>query len=155
MLLLFAIIDFGFVYANQISVRQGVREGARAAAVAAFGSSTSCLNPFTSGMTPSTDMQELMCTVKNRIGISSPSVYVKIGFDSSYAVNSGIYVCALTSARSITGVTSQLLGTGFLKTKVEMSIEQLSSTPGSEAGGEEAPPSGASWSWCTAAGSTP
>ena len=151
--MLFGIIDFGSIYSNQISVRQGVREGARAAAVAHFGTTT-CSNPFTVGMTPSTDMQELMCLVKNRIGITpASSVYVKIVFDPTYTANSGIIVCALTPAKSLTGLTTQMLGSTFLQTKVEMSLEQVSSQQ--ETAGEEAPPAGASWSWCTPSGSTP
>ncbi|MHB8464820.1 MAG: TadE/TadG family type IV pilus assembly protein [Acidimicrobiales bacterium] len=154
MLILLAIIDFGSIFSNQISVRQGVREGARQGAVAQFGSAAGCLNSFTGGMTPSSGMQNLMCLVKNRVGITpASSVYTKILFDPTYATNSGLVVCVLTPAKSVTGLTSQLLGSTFIETKVEMSIEQTSGA--AETAGEEAPPSGSSWAWCTASGSTP
>jgi hypothetical protein len=153
-LLLMAIIDFGIIFSRDIAVHQGVREGARAGVVAHFGSTTSCLNPFTPGQTPSTDMQALMCVVKNRIGVTpSSDVFVKVLFDSTYNVNAGLVVCAMTPARSATGFTSSLVGSHFLRSKVEMSIEQVSGSP--ELPGEEAPPSGANWSWCTAAGTSP
>lgn len=152
LLLVFGLIDFGSIYSSQISVRQGVREAARQGVVQSWG--TSCtLNTFTSGMTPSSDIQNLMCTAKNRIGISpSSSVYTKVLFDSSYAVNSGLVVCAQTPEKALTGFTSSFLSGKYLKSKVEMSIEQAS---GTETPGEEAPPSGADWSWCTASSSTP
>ena len=151
---LLGAIDFGSIFSNQISVRQGVREGARSGVVGQFGSVNTCLNTFTVGMTPSADMQELMCLVKNRVGVTpQSSVYTKVFFDSTYAINSGLIVCVLMPAKSITGFTTQLLGAKFIESKVEMSIEVISGQ--SEVGGEEAPPPGATWSWCTASGSTP
>ncbi len=151
-LLIMGMIDFGNIYSNQISIRQGVREAARVGVVKNWGSSCT-LNSFTGGMTPSSDIQALMCTVKNRIGISPASnIYTKVLFDPSYGVNNGLVVCAQMQAQSLSGFTTQFISGVFLKSKVEMNLEQVTA---SETGGEEAPPSGAIWSWCTASGSTP
>jgi hypothetical protein len=151
-LLIMGMIDFGNIYSNQISLRQGVREAARQGTVKNWGSSCT-LNAFTSGMTPSSDIQNLMCTVKNRIGITPASnLYTKVLFDPSYGLNNGLIVCAQTQAQSLSGLTSQFISGVFLKTKVEMNVEQAAA---SETAGEEAPPSGSNWNWCTPSGSTP
>ena len=150
MLLLFGIIDFGSVYSNMVSIRQGVREGARQGVIARWGSACS-LNAM--DITPSSDIQKLMCTVKNRIGITpTSSVYVKVLFDSSYAADNGLVVCAMTPTKSLSGYLTNVFAGDYIKTKVEMNIETAS---GSETAGEETAPSGQSWSWCTATSNTP
>ncbi len=151
-LLIMGMIDFGNIYSNQISIRQGVREAARVGVVKNWGSSCT-LNSFTGGMTPSSDIQNLMCTVKNRIGITPASdIYTKVVFDPSYGLNNGLIVCAQMRAQSLSGFTTQFVNGVFLKSKVEMNVEQAAA---SETAGEEAPPSGSNWNWCTASGSTP
>lgn len=153
-LILAAIIDFGVVFSDYISLRQGVREGARQAAVANFGA-TCTLNPLTGA--PSTDVKNLMCTVKNRVGLSAAKVYVKVLFDpagsANYKVNNGVIVCAQTPITSLTGMTSPFLKGRFLRSKIQMSVEQVSGITETE--GEETAPAGATWSWCTASGATP
>ena len=147
-LIVAAIIDFGLTFSDYITVRGGVGQAARQGAVANFGNSCT-LNGFSS--TPSTNVQRLMCTVKNRIGLNPSEVYVKVQFDPSgsanYKVTNGLIVCAQTPMSSRTGLTSPFLDGRFLKSKVQMSIEQTSGV--TENGGEEALPAGADWSWCT------
>ena len=53
-LLIFGIIDFGSVYNDLISLRQGVREGARQGSVGVFGGSTSCQLQGATGSTATT-----------------------------------------------------------------------------------------------------
>ena len=150
-LLLFGVIEFGSVYNNQIAVRQGVREAARQGAVANWGTTTSCNLHGSTGA--STEIQELMCTAKNRIGLSSSNTYVMVAFDSSYAVGQGLIVCAQAPMRSYTGLFAPFLNGNFYKTKVEMSIEQA---PGTETGGsEDVSGISGSWSWCTASNPSP
>ena len=60
---LFGTIEFGYQFNDYQSMRQGVREAARQGAVKSFGS-TCALGTF-AGTTPSTDVQNLMCTTKN------------------------------------------------------------------------------------------
>lgn len=147
-LIVAAIIDFGLTFSDYISVRGGVGQATRQGAVANFGSSCT-LNAL--GTAPSANMQKLMCTVKDRIGIAHGEVYVKVAFAPSgptgYSVANGLVVCAQTPMTSLTGLTSPFLEGRFLRSKVQMSIEQTSGV--TESGGEEAAPPGANWSWCT------
>jgi len=158
-LFLFGIIDGGSVYSNYISVRQGVREGARLGVVMGSSPVSTCaalgITLNTTDITPSTDIQNLMCATKSRIGITPSSVYVKVLFDPTYAANNGLIVCAMTRATSISGALSPFISSGsYLKSKVEMDIE--SATAGETAGEETAPASAPAWSnWCTTTSSTP
>lgn len=143
-----AIIDFGLTFSNYISLRGGVGSGTRQGAVANFGT-TCTLNAF--GTAPSADVQKLMCTVKSRIGIApSSKVYVKVAFSptgaANYKVTNGLLVCAQTPMTSSTGLTAPFLRGKYLRSKVQMSIEQTSGVTETE--GEEVAPAGADWSWC-------
>jgi len=151
--LVFGIIDFGSVYNNYVALRQGVREGARQGVVAQFGSSSSCFGTHTFGVTPSADMQDLMCLTKNRIGLDPSQLYVNLQFDTFYASGQGLVVCALTPISSLSGVMAPFINGQFAKSKVEMNIEAISST--TETAGYENPPDGASWSWCTPSNPSP
>jgi Flp pilus assembly protein TadG len=147
-LIVAAIIDFGLTFSNFIAVRGGVGSAARQGAVANFGPSCT-LNAFSTA--PSADIQHLMCTTKSRIGVTpSSKVYVKVLFDptgsAGYKVTNGLIVCAQTPMTSTTGLTSPFLAGRFLRSKVQMSIEQTSGV--TETAGEEAAPPGADWSWC-------
>src|SRR5439155_764186 len=64
-LLIFGIIDFGSAYNDLISLRQGVREGARQGSVGVFGGPGCRLQ---SGLLGSPETRRLMCLTKNRIG---------------------------------------------------------------------------------------
>jgi Flp pilus assembly protein TadG len=150
--LLFGVIEFGVVWSNQIAIRQGVREGARSGVVANFGTTTSCSLHGSTGA--STDVQKLMCTTKNRIGIDPSKVYVMVAFDSSYATGQGMIVCAQGPITSVTGLFAPLLNGKFYRTKVEMNVEQVSGS--NETGGaENVSGIGGSWSWCTASNPSP
>jgi hypothetical protein len=151
LLLVLGVIEFGIVFNNQLSVRQGVREGARQAAVANWGSTSSCNLHGTTGA--SADIQTLMCLTKNRIGLDSNSLYIKVSFDTSYAVGQGIIVCAQSPITSITGIFSPFLNGRFYRTKVEMNIEQVSA--GETGGAEDVSGIGGTWSWCTASNPSP
>ena len=57
-----------------------------------------------------------------------------------------LVVCEMVKTAGLTGLTPMPSG-GVVTSKVEMSIEKAA--PGQvESGGEQTPPSGASWSWC-------
>ena len=151
LIIAFGVIEFGAVYNNQIAVRQGVREAARQGAVANWGTTTSCNLHGSTGA--STDIQELMCLTKNRIGLNSNSIYVMVTFDTSYTVGQGLIVCAQAPIKSYTGLFAPILNGQFYKTKVEMNIEQA---PGSETGGaEDVSGIASNWSWCTASNPSP
>jgi Flp pilus assembly protein TadG len=147
-LIVAAIIDFGLTFSDYLAVRGGVGQGARQGVVANFGSSCT-LNALST--TPSANVKNLMCTVKNRIGISPKKVYVKVVFSpsgsSNYKLTNGLVVCAQTPMTSSTGLTSPFLKGRYLRSKVQMSIEQTSGLTETE--GAETAPSGSDWSWCT------
>lgn len=150
-LLLFGLIEFGFVFMNWISVRQGAREGARQAVVANFGGSSSCA---TTGFTGPTETKELVCLTKGRSDIAGDEMRVYVDFGASgYAVGEPVKVCVARPLNSFTGLFSPFINNRVLKTKVEMRIEQLTPTPASPGGvrfgtGGETDPTGSGWSWC-------
>lgn len=145
----FGTIEFGFVFNNYNSIRSGVREGARQGVVGntSAGSCNTTTDLNVSG-TPSTATKNLMCEVKDRIGIKPYSdVRVKIYMDTSYAVGQGLVVCAQYPLKSITGLFSFALS-GSLHSKVEMRIEQDTAGLDSTAQSENLQ-SGLTWgTWC-------
>ncbi|QXC59378.1 pilus assembly protein [Aquihabitans sp. G128] len=153
--LLLGIVDFGINLSNQISLRQGAREGARQGVVANFGTTTSCGATFT---TPgSTNMQKLICLTKARSDLTATNVSVAIRFDpgsSSYPagtstppVGNGLLVCTAAPLQSLSKLFSPALDGKYFKTKTVMRIEKASGVAESQA--NEADPTGANWSWCT------
>jgi Flp pilus assembly protein TadG len=141
-LILFGLIDFGFIYNDFLSVRQGVRDGARAGAVANFGTQTDCGNgggaagTFTAGIT-SQQALKLICTTRNRIGLDTDRMRIAIclsslttaGTCSNSAVNdykdgNSLVVCAMYPAQSRSGFLKPFLGNGVVTTRVSIRIEQ-------------------------------
>lgn len=169
-LLLLGVIDFGLIYNNYQSLRQGVRTAGRDGAVAQFGTSTSCGLTFAGGgSTPSDDIKELMCQAKSQIGLGS-STRVKVIFvntavtpwaeaSSAFAVNNGLTVCAATPLTSTSGFFTSLFTNKYLTTKTTFRIEQVTDSTGTllptETDGYETPPTGSNWNWCTATSSAP
>lgn len=155
--LVFGLIDFGVNLSNEISLRQGVREGARQGSVANFGPTASCGATFTTA--GSTNMQKLICLTTSRTDMTASDVAVAIRFDpnsSSYPsgatgasppVGNGIIVCAVTPMVSPSKFLSPLVNGKYLKSKTTMRIEKGSGVAESVA--NEADPTGDNWSWCT------
>lgn len=156
-LLLMGVVDFGINLSNQISLRQGVREGARQGSVANFGTTNSCGATFT---TPGTvNMQKLICLTKSRTDVTAADVAVAVRFDPTSAsypapvagqsapVGNGLVVCAATRLVSPSKMFSPVLNGKYIKTKTTMRIEKGSGV--AEAPANEADPTGQNWSWCT------
>jgi hypothetical protein len=150
-LLIFGIIDFGSAYNDLISLRQGVREGARQGSVGVFGGTTGCQLQGASG---STETRELMCLTKNRIGSDDADLRVKVDLNTENKVGQGLLVCAQRPVKSVSGFLSPVLDGRFMRTKVEIAIETVPAGTSLTAG-EEDPPSGSNWSWCAADKSSP
>jgi len=159
MVLLFGIIDFGMTMSNYIAVREGVAAAARSASVANFGTNSSCTQnnlTATSGSV-TTDMSDLVCLVKQKIGLNAANLYVAIRFDPSSTsypagtsappVGNGIIVCAAYKNSTVTGMFPMLNNTP-LKAKVDMRIETASGNAENQVS-ESPDPTGQSWSWCT------
>jgi Flp pilus assembly protein TadG len=108
-LLLFGMIDFGIAFGDYLTLRSGVREGARKAAVNEISFTGTCrLNGTT--VTPSTPEQKLACLTKSRIGISNQDD-VRVAISVPAGANSGdtISICADVRLRSTTKITSPFL----------------------------------------------
>jgi Flp pilus assembly protein TadG len=145
-LLLFGMIEFGININDYQSIRQATRDAARQAVVGDYGSGT-CAPATASAADNSAAVQ---CTATKASGISTLAVRVvftdnNTGDPNNYNTDK-VKVCAVTKAKSITGILSPFLKSVYLKSSVEMRAEKvltLSTTPVSPTD-----PSGGSWSWC-------
>jgi hypothetical protein len=158
--LLFGIVDFGLILHADIGIQQGVREAARQASVAEFGTTESCGASLT-GSGATTQMKKLVCLTKARSDAGS-DLKVAIRFDpassgltaaaaypagtGSPPVGNGIIVCAIRPMDSATGFFDPALGGRYIKSKAVMRIEKAAGT--AQAPVQETDPSGANWSWC-------
>jgi len=128
-LLVFGIIEFGVVYNNYISVRNGSREGARVAAVDDVKSAPSCkINGATvtppANPTTSTDATNaLICKTKDRIGLNSGATKIRISLAGT-AIGENVTICASYPVSSVTGLLSPFISGQTLTSKVVMRLEQ-------------------------------
>jgi Flp pilus assembly protein TadG len=147
-LILFGLIDFGFIYNDFLSVRQGVRDGARQGAVANFGTNSTCSNFL--GNVSSLQTKQLICATRDRVGLDpskmraavclAPTGHTatRVGFNNScsgdtaasggtdYVTGNSMAVCAMYPATSRSGFLNPFLGSGVVTTRVVIRIEQTS-----------------------------
>ena len=161
MLLVFGVVEFGLAYSNKIAVRQGVREAARQGAVGNFGPAFTTGAPchLTGAATASVHVKNLMCLTKSEIGIDNAKTRVKVLSGSAnfaapgtFSHTDSIVVCAQTPLDSVSGLFAPFLGGTVLHSKTSIRIEVSDLV---ETGGEETPPTGGDWSWCTVSSSSP
>jgi hypothetical protein len=153
--LLFGIIDFGWVYNDYLSVRQATREGARQVAVSTKpvpSSGTWASNGCVTSISPAgnVDGYDLVCFIKNRLGLNQSTARVKVFFVSQggskpFAAGQGVTVCVQYPATSVSGYMAPIINGRVLASMVEIRIEQDStwSTPVDE---------GAVTTWAAACG---
>jgi hypothetical protein len=141
-LLLAGILDFGLVFNDLMSLRQGVGAGVRQGVVAQAGSTTSC--SLSGAAAATTETKKLMCLTKSMVGMDPAETRTKVAFPGSKLKGGSLILCAQTPLDSATSIFDPLLN-GALKAKVEMRIEQNLSAYGSAS---ETALSGADWSWC-------
>lgn len=142
-MLIFGIIDFGIAYNDYQSLRSGVRDAARQAAVYNLDSDTSC--PDNAGdAAASAPMQNVRCMVKNKAGLGD-NVRVKLYASPSWDVGNTLKVCAQAAASSTTGITGVFLNGKVMNAKVEMRIEQALPTGTTWANGQESPLDSNGW----------
>jgi len=160
-LILFAIIDFSWAFYQYISLRQGVREGAREAAITTLpGDSTNWTNctlatnnlPTINRTTAGQDFRDMICYTKSRIGLGmNGSVRVQIAWSNKSsnpqepqswapttnpALTDSLVICAQYKISSLTGALSPVLNNYVLTSKTEIRIEQPSTTVGGVALGD-------------------
>jgi Flp pilus assembly protein TadG len=150
-LILFGIIDYGIWFADSISARQAVRDGARRGVVENFGT---CASPKGAG-----DLAILACTVNGGMEPISGTTYVKIGIAASPSAASNLgakwtdpqatlRVCAMTKHTNLMPLVP-FPSDGISRTRVDMPIEQaVAAGAATRAGFQDQPPAGADWSWC-------
>lgn len=141
-LLLAGVMDFGLVFNDLMSLRQGVGAGVRQGVVAQPGSTTSC--SLSGAAAATTDTKKLMCLTKSMVGMDPATTRTKVAFPGSKLKGGSLIVCAQTPLDSATSVFDPLLN-GALKAKVQMRIEQNLSA---YSNASETALSGADWSWC-------
>ena len=124
--ILFGIIDFGWVFNDYVSVRQGGRDGLRQAIINPVPTNASTCNPTGTGMAWGAN---LVCYTKDRVGLDPNNTRVKIYFvpqaSAPYFKNGEpVKVCVQYKTGSITGAYSTVLSGKVLDTEVESLIEQ-------------------------------
>lgn len=139
--LVFGIINYGLWFNDSLNLRQGVREGARLAAVENFAV------PASSSCSALTGTAELACRTKELIAPTTGTAYVKVVVPTSgWAKGNSVLVCGMTKETGVTGVLPMPNG-GYLRSKVQMSIEVDDTVLTTD--GLTGTPAGADWSWCT------
>jgi len=145
-LLLFAVVDFSIAYVGLVSLRNGVADAARSAALDQYAYSGS--SPCSGGPDPAT--ADLVCSVSHDIGhllgaaTSSLSVgvcFVAPGASASAtcagqsgpgeSVDDEVLICAAAPVRSTTGVTAPFLDGRTMGDSVRVLLEEPQ-PPGSE-----------------------
>jgi hypothetical protein len=161
LMLVFGTIEFGIAFGNNIALRQGVREAARQGAVGNFGPTYTTGPPcnLNGASTASDNVKDLMCLAKDKIGLDTTKVRVKVlsgspdfSTDGTFSKSDSIIVCAQYPLSAITGMFASVFGSTYLRSKTAMRIE-LSDIVATA--GEETPPTGGDWSWCTVSSESP
>ena len=142
--MLFGTITYGLWFNDSLNMRQGLREAARQGVVANYGSQSSC--GMTYSIAPSANVQKLMCTAQSGVGAMTGETSIKVLLPGGWVRGQELVVCGMVHADRLPGLVP-LPNDRIIRWSSRMSIE--TTTPGQvEAGGEETPPAGATWSWC-------
>jgi hypothetical protein len=147
--MLAGIIDFGFLFNDVISVRQGARDGGRQAAVGKFGSDEGCT---LTGFSGHPNAKKLFCLTKSRDGLSDEDTRIMVlvgeGATGKYEVGKPVTVCEQYRMRSITGMLPFLNGKVFT-TRTTFRVEVLNHQDGLGDASED-PLDGGDWNFCAA-----
>ena len=136
--LLFGSLDFGMALNDYQTLRAGVRDGLRDAAVADY--HPNCAGYGTSG-------QQLICSVKEAMSIDTTEVRVRVEVPMTAEVGEKVVVCAATPMESISGVFAPMMSGRVLKAQTVMRVEVASAPLLTTT--SEPPVEGSNWDWCT------
>lgn len=137
--ILMGIVNYGLYFNDSLSVRQGVREAARGAVVR---------RDYPSPCT-GTGMAAVACDTRSQIKPGGVA-YAKVFAPNGWVRGQQVVVCGMVVAASFSGFVPLPAG-GLIKSKTVMSIEVNSSASmPTDTSYEDSPPTGESWSWCTA-----
>ena len=143
---LFAIIDFGFLYSQNVTLRNATQQAGRFAAVGDFGDDSVCA---LDGSVPAETTRAVMCRLKAESGVDDPgTVRVRVALPDGYERGEPLLLCSEYAAHSVSGFFGFLLDGKVLHAKTKQRIEQVDD--------DELPLEAASetahdgdWSWCT------
>lgn len=128
-LLIFGVIDFGFLYYRQIAVRSGVRAATREAVIARFGHNDQC--PTEGLSTTSQSVRLLVCNTKAQIALDPKTTRVRIRLidgngdgKAEHKSYDDVMVCAMAGVKSMTGFFQPLFTGKAYRSRLEMLIEK-------------------------------
>ena len=123
--LLFGMVDYGFLFTDTVSTRNGVRESARQGAVSNFGSCGA-----------GTSFDKLRCQTKQEIGALTGSASVKVYVPGgTWRKGEPLVVCSIVPDP---GVIKFVPMPADIRSRVEMSIENESLPPTGALSSEDA-----------------
>jgi TadE-like protein len=134
--LLMGIVNYGLWFNDSLSLRQGVRESARQAAVWNL--------PGCTGTT----LAAVACVARAQIGATGRS-YVMVLAPYGWVKGQPVVVCGIVKSVNFTGFVPIPNG-GLIESKTSMSIESVTPTPDVTPYADTPLPIGGDWSWCTA-----
>jgi len=143
LLIVFGIVNYGLWFNDSLSVRQGVREGARKAVV--LKRSTACNTSW------GTTLAAYACGTRAQIVTAGGVSYAKVLYPTSpgWVRGGEVVVCGMVKSINITGFVPLPAG-GMIKSKTTMSIESANPVPTGSTSYADTLPSGVGdWSWCT------
>ena len=129
------MLQYGFYFTDSISLRQGVREGARMGVVKNFPACGSA----------STDGELMSCNTKERVGALTGPTYVKVAAPDGWQKGNRLLVCAQVDTSKALSLLP-MPHDGVAMSKTEMSIEVTGAPTGLPV--VDPLPAGMSWSWC-------
>lgn len=135
--LFFGIVDYGLLFTDTVSVRQGVREAARQGVVSKFGTTTSC--------NTGDSLVRLQCQTKREIGALIGTPLVKVYAPNGWVKGEPLVVCAYIPNP---GVIKFVPMPNDVRSVVTTSIETQELPPTGALSVEDTLPSGSWSSWC-------
>ena len=144
--LLFGIIDFGYLFSQNVTLRNATQSAGRFAAVGDFGDDTVCA--LDGDVPEAASTRALRCLVKSEAGVDEGALRVKVALPEGYDRGEPLLVCSEYAASSMSGFFGFLIDGKVLHAKTRQRIEQVIDPEdgGLVAGAER--PHGDDWSWC-------
>ena len=137
-MVLFGVVDYGLFFDNSLSVRHGVREGARQGVVETA--------PGPSCASQSGYVAQLACETRSLVGPVTGDVYVKVFYDS-WSTGETLTVCSAVRTEGLIGLVP-FPDDGYATAQTRMSIEVTDPVPTGPNTYEDTLPTGRDWSWC-------
>lgn len=161
-LVVFGIVEFGMGLNDYQSLRQGVREGARQAAVQQYGAEDGTCTTITAP----TPVKQVICLAEDRIGLGNdvrtsvrywlPAPSTDPDQTQANPDYGTVVVCSQKAVQPLTGAIPGLENIK-LKTEIEMRLEDtldttvatpVNASVGRTKTWSEDAPTGGNWSWC-------